>query len=117
MAEPVQPANRKRQGGATKFKPGQSGNPAGRPKAMFKFGEYLRQFLDSDHPQAAEINAKLGVKAVKSQLDVIVQRLAKDDPKILLQYAYGKPIESHELSAADGQPLKLYSVLASPDDL
>ena len=117
MAEPVQPANRKRQGGATKFKPGQSGNPAGRPKAMFKFGEYLRDFFAQPHPQAAEINAKLGYNAVKTQLDVIVQRLAKDDPKILLQYAFGKPIESHELSAADGQPLKLYSVLASPDDL
>jgi hypothetical protein len=116
MAEPVQPANRKRQGGATKFKPGQSGNPAGRPAAMFSFGKYLRQFLDSDHPQAAEINAKLGVKAVKTQLDVIVQRLAKDDPKVLLQYAFGKPIESHELSAADGQPLKLYAIV-SPDDL
>ena len=116
MAEPVQPANRKRQGGATKFKPGQSGNPKGRPKAMFKFGEYLRTFLDSAHPQAAEINAKLGVNAVKSQLDVIVQRLAKDDPKILLQYAYGKPVESHEITGADGAPLKLYSIV-SPDDL
>jgi hypothetical protein len=49
-------------------------------------------------------------------LDVIVQRLAKDDPKVLLQYAFGKPIESHELSAADGAPLKLYSIV-SPDDL
>ena len=116
MAEPVQPANRKRQGGATKFKPGQSGNPKGRPKAMFKFGEYLRTFLDSAHPQAAEINAKLGVNAVKTQLDVIVQRLAKDDPKILLQYAYGKPVESHEITGADGAPLKLYSIV-SPDDL
>jgi hypothetical protein len=118
MAESDQSANRpKRKAPRTAFKPGQSGNPKGRPKAMFKFGEYLRQFLDSDHPQAADINAKLGVNAVKSQLDVIVQRLAKDDPKVLLQYAFGKPIESHELSAADGQPLKLYSVLASPDDL
>jgi hypothetical protein len=83
---------------------------------MFKFGEYLRTFLDSAHPQAAEINAKLGVNAVKSQLDVIVQRLAKDDPKILLQYAYGKPVESHEITGADGAPLKLYSIV-SPDDL
>jgi hypothetical protein len=98
------------------FPKGKSGNPAGRPAAMFSFGKYLRQFLDSDHPQAAEINAKLGVNAVKTQLDVIVQRLAKDDPKILLQYAFGKPVESHELTGADGAPLKLYSIV-SPDDL
>jgi hypothetical protein len=117
MAESAQSANRpKRKAPRTAFKPGQSGNPKGRPKAMFKFGEYLRTFLDSAHPQAAEINAKLGVNAVKSQLDVIVQRLAKDDPKILLQYAYGKPVESHEITGADGAPLKLYSIV-SPDDL
>jgi hypothetical protein len=116
MAEPDKPANRKRQGGATKFKPGQSGNPKGRPAAMFSFGKYLRRFLDSDHPQAAEINQKLGVESVKTQLDVIVQRLAKDDPKVLLQYAFGKPVESHELTGADGAPLKLYSIV-SPDDL
>jgi hypothetical protein len=116
MAEPVQPANRKRQGGATKFKPGQSGNPAGRPKAMFKFGEYLRDFFAQPHPQAAEINAKLGYNAVKTQLDVIVHRLAKDDPKTLLYFGFGKPVESHEITGADGAPLKLYSIV-SPDDL
>ena len=117
MAESAQSANRpKRKAPRTAFKPGQSGNPKGRPKAMFKFGEYLRTFLDSAHPQAAEINAKLGVQAVKTQLDVIVQRLAKDDPRILLQYAFGKPVESHEITGADGAPLKLYSIV-SPDDL
>jgi len=108
---------RKRKPGKGKpFVKGQSGNPGGRPKAIFKFGEYLRQFFNSNHPQAAEINSKLGYKAVKTQLDVIVQRLAKDDPKVLLAYGFGKPVESLEISGKDGQPLKLYSVV-SPDDL
>ena len=108
---------RKRKPGKGKpFVKGQSGNPGGRPKAIFKFGEYLRTFLASPHPQANEINTKLGYKAVKSQLDVIVQRLAKDDPKVLLAYSFGKPIESLEITGADQQPLKLYAIV-SPDDL
>jgi hypothetical protein len=106
MNEPAQPANRKRQGGATKFKPGVSGNPKGRPAAMFSFGKYLRDFLASEHPQAEEYNLKTGNKdKVRSQLDVIVRRLAKDDPKILLQYGFGKPIETHEISGVDGAPM------------
>ena len=109
-------ANKPKKGGNPAWRKGISGNPKGRPAAMFSFGKYLRQFLDSDHPQAAEINDKLGVKAVKSQLDVIVQRLAKDDPKVLLQYAFGKPVESHEITGADALPLKLYAVV-SPEDL
>ena len=116
MAEIDNLANKPKKGGNPAWRKGISGNPKGRPAAMFSFGKYLRQFLDSAHPQAAEINAKLGVNAVKSQLDVIVQRLAKDDPKVLLQYAFGKPVESHELTGADGAPLKLYAIV-SPDDL
>lgn len=102
VAEPV--ANKKaRIVGRHYFKPGESGNPNGRPKAIFKFSEYLRTFLKSPHPQAAEINVKLGYNAVKTQLDVIVQRLAKDDPKILLQYGFGKPIETLEVSGVTMQ--------------
>ena len=105
-----------RRGRGKPFEKGQSGNPKGRPKAMFKFGEYLRDFFAQPHPQAAEINAKLGYNAVKTQLDVIVHRLAKDDPKTLLYFGFGKPVESHELTGADGAPLKLYAIV-SPDDL
>jgi len=72
---------------------------------MFSFGKYLRKFLNSPHPQAAEINQKLGIESVKTQLDVIVQRLAKDDPKVLLAYGFGKPIETHEIGGIDGQPV------------
>lgn len=119
MAESEKSQNRpgKRKAPRTAFKPGQSGNPGGRPKAIFKFGEYLRDYLKSDNPQAEQINTKMGYKAVKTQLDEIVLRLKKDNPLALLHYAYGKPIESVELSGPEGQPLKSYIVGTSPDDL
>jgi hypothetical protein len=47
----------------------------------------------------------MGKDVVRSQLDVIVRRLAKDDPKILLQYGFGKPIETHEIGGIDGAPI------------
>jgi len=87
------------------FKPGWKGGP-GRPAAMFSFAKHLRAYLESDHPNADEYNLKTGNKdVVRSQLDVIIRRLAKDDPRVLLAYAYGKPIETHEIGGVDGAPI------------
>ena len=64
----------------TQFKPGQSGNPGGRPKTA-AFAEEVRQFL-------GEKNGS------KTRLRQILESLQKNDPKILLQYAYGKPVDA-----------------------
>lgn len=70
---------------------GQCINPGGRPKtADFR----------------AEIKAFLAQKVKgKPRLMHLLHRLAKYKPEILLHYAYGKPVESVEISGKDGQPL------------
>jgi len=94
------------QGKPWRFRKGVSGNPGGRPKAANNFGAEVRAFLQAAHPDAKsfnEANAKKGGKDVlKTRLDILLRRMEKDDPKTLLHYAYGKPIETHELSGVDG---------------
>lgn len=69
------------------FKPGQSGNPGGRPKTA-KFSEEVREFLSQR-------------RGGKTRLKKVLENLEKHDPKILLYYAFGKPAESVELSSPD----------------
>ena len=69
--------------GRTQFKPGQSGNPGGRPKTA-EFSDEVRRFLREK-------------SAGKTRLRQILETLQKNDPKILLHYAYGKPVEAVEM--------------------
>ena len=62
------------------FKPGQSGNPGGRPRTS--------EF-------AAEVRAYLREKVKgKERMRLLLENLMKRRPEILLYYAYGKPIET-----------------------
>lgn len=83
------PQNRRVSGGEpTRFKPGQSGNPGGRPKTAV-FSEQVRQFL-REQPNN------------KTRLRAILERLEKRKPEVLLHYAFGKPIETVDLSGGRG---------------
>lgn len=72
------------------FKPGQSGNPGGRPKTA-TFAEEVRHFL-------RETNGE-GTERIRS----LLERLCDDDPKaalaFLCSYAFGKPAERLDVSA------------------
>jgi hypothetical protein len=63
------------------FKPGQSGNPSGRPKGSSEFRKVVEAYLES----------KLDPKTTR--LQDCLERLRHDKPEVLLHYAYGKPVE------------------------
>lgn len=72
--------------GLKPFKPGQSGNPTGRPKGFAEFGQLIREYL-----------AQPGKKE-KTELLEVIKDLRRRDLKTLLAYAYGKPKETHDVT-------------------
>lgn len=78
------------------FVKGKSGNPGGRPKSTAQFGAVVRAFLDEPDETRPNRQAKLRT---------VIERMAKDDPKTLLAYGYGKPLETVQLQGPDGAPL------------
>jgi Family of unknown function (DUF5681) len=71
----------------TQFKPGQSGNPGGRPKTA-KLAELIRQFLDEE-------------TGGKTRLRQILEWLHKHKPEVLLHYAYGKPLSGEQIEVRE----------------
>lgn len=89
-----------------KFKPGQSGNPKGRPPKLPKLDELLADILgeEKDGVTAAEaILKRLRVQAAQGNLKAA---------EILLDRAYGKARQNVELSGNSDQPI----VIKFPDD-
>jgi hypothetical protein len=68
------------------FKKGESGNPGGRPRTA-DLSKAIRAYLESS----------LRGNSDKTRLDALIERLYKNDPKTLLAYGFGKPVETHEL--------------------
>lgn len=85
----------------TAFRPGQSGNPGGRPKTA-AFAEEVREFLKE----------KIG-KDEKPRVREILERLAKTKPEVLLHYAHGKPVETTATVDATGDLDELLDRLAA----
>ena len=91
--------------GLKPWKPGQSGNPSGRPKATLDFKQKILDFFEQKHPSAQELSRKMG-HDVRTRLDVILLRLEKDDPKVLLYYGFGKPVETMQHQGPGGGPVQ-----------
>lgn len=80
----------------TKFKPGQSGNPNGRPKKLPKLDELLADVLGED---------KDGIEAAKAILMALRAKATKGDVKaaeVLLERAYGKSKQVVDLNHSGG---------------
>jgi hypothetical protein len=90
------------------FKPGQSGNPHGKPKGMVAAATLIHQIAlqiaKAKHPQADKISEAVGYP-VKTRLQVILLQLAKDDPRTFLAYLGGKPRETVELFSESLPPV------------
>ena len=95
------------------FKKGQSGNPSGRKKGhvlqvapekkRFAFSNYLRDWL----MEKAWVRDIDGNKVSKeTRLETLIECLAKTKPEVIFNYAFGKPVEVHEVAAAEGTELE-----------
>ncbi len=98
-------ATNRKPGGITGkgFQPGKSGNPAGwtrRRRHAKAVGELIRDYLAQPD---AEATSATGRKV--NRLDALIQRLAQEDPKTLLAYAYGKPVAMIEHRDFNGGPV------------
>jgi hypothetical protein len=63
---------------------------------MADFAEALRIFLHERSKKYPDM----------TKLGELVERLFKEDPKTFLAYAFGKPVETHEISGPDGGPIQ-----------
>lgn len=92
-------------GKATQFRPGESGNPSGRPKKTL-LDEAIEQILSADQSAVAlKIAKKLLEKAGKG--DVRAVQLAAERTQ-------GKPKQSTELSGPGGAPLMIQILSSIP---
>jgi len=73
---------------ATQFKPGICPNPKGRPRRAESLGEAIRDFVDKINPKD---------KQARTFLELLIERLYWKDPKTLLAYGFGKPVETGEV--------------------
>ena len=85
----------KRAAPSTAFKPGQSGNPNGRPKIPPE----LREAAKSAAPEALQVAIDLMRNPAVEPAD----RLRA--VSIVLDRAYGKPVQATEISGPDGGPI------------
>jgi len=87
---------------ATQFKPGQSGNPAGRTPSIKREGENRHLVITACQEIAGMLHGpelKEAALKKKTQLWVMLYRLAQRDTKTFLGYYCGLPRQPVELDA------------------
>lgn len=97
-------------GASTQFKPGESGNPAGRPEGAKSLSTHIKELLNDESFKAWVPDAREGVKLfegapIKAILQALAIRAMAGDTKAfdaLAKYGYGTKID---LTSGD-QPLR-----------
>jgi hypothetical protein len=87
------------------FRPGVSGNPGGRPKALRDIRESAREYTD-------ETIARLVVWARSDNARASVAACS-----LLLSYGWGKPPQAMEVSGPNGAPItQIQQIIVDPAD-
>lgn len=80
------------------WKPGESGNPNGRPPKGHSITDTIRAMMD----EKPEIKKALGAKILQSAADGDITAM-----KLIWNYLDGMPTQKQEVSGPEGKPLKL----------
>lgn len=103
----------KPRGKGVPFKPGQSGNPKGRPVAELTFGHVLRTKLISEYTSEEYEQAVAYIDAITDHMAKIASDKSTD-PQVRLAYikeiadrTEGKPKQQTELTGKDGGPIEV----------
>jgi len=112
-------------GKGTQFKPGQSGNPAGKPKGTKSLSTWIKEMLNDENFEALLPDAREGYKEFKGRAveaiikTAMVRALAgeKESREWLAKYGYGTKIDV----TSDGErvqiaPLVVSDIAARDDD-
>lgn len=83
------------------WKPGQSGNPGGRPKKSRELEELIREALTMPDGRNKAVERLLGIMAEGEDKDSIAAA------KLLKAYGYGNPRQQVEVTGEDGGPLEI----------
>ena len=90
------------------FKPGQSGNPAGRPKGLRNFSTIIRKALNEKIEIPVEGGGKKKIRLDQAMVIAQIKTALKGNTKAfnaIIDRVDGKVAEKHELTGKDGQPL------------
>ena len=82
----------------TPFKPGQSGNPSGRPK------------IPDDIKKILKLQAPNALQKLLTLMESDDERIALVAANSILDRAWGKPVQANEHSGPDGEPIQLENV-------
>ena len=94
----------------SKFKPGQSGNPAGRPKGIPNTATRLKRFLDLTVKNINPVNGQEEIFTVAEEMDLaIIAKARKGDTKAynaLIDRLEGKPQQRTDITS-NGEPIPI----------
>ncbi len=104
-------------GKATQFKPGQSGNPAGKPKGTKSLSTWIKEMLNDENFEALLPDAREGYKEFKGRAveaiikTAMVRALAgeKESREWLAKYGYGTKIDV----TSDGERVQIAPLVVS----
>ncbi len=82
----------------TPFKPGQSGNPSGRPK------------IPDDIKKILKLQAPNALQKLLTLMESDDERIALVAANSILDRAWGKPVQATEHSGPDGEPIEVANV-------